>query len=195
MQAFLYYNTRCLLEITSHTFNISPDCILVILTLSPLYLNIIYLFLSSSSLRLKEVINNINFLYMINDTSTPLEDLLLKIIRFVKSYTVDMLGLDIIYICDFKTENMIRLIDEIDYINKTIQLPETTLLMPFKDQIKLESLVKMREKNKLRDRYVLKSKVKVDKYNREDYSQVSLHDAVIINGVMTKDVENKTNNP
>ena len=132
---------------------------------------------------------------MINDTSTPLEDLLLKIIRFVKSYTVDMLGLDIIYICDFKTENMIRLIDEIDYINKTIQLPETTLLMPFKDQIKLESLVKMREKNKLRDRYLLKSKVKVDKYNREDYSQVSLHDAVIINGVMTKDVENKTNNP
>lgn len=156
---------------------------------------LLYYYINHIITRLKEVINNINFLYMINDTSTPLEDLLLKIIRFVKSYTVDMLGLDIIYICDFKTENMIRLIDEIDYINKTIQLPETTLLMPFKDQIKLESLVKMREENKLRDRYVLKSKIKVDKYNREDYSQVSLHDAVIINGVMSKDVENKTNNP
>lgn len=81
----------------------------------------IYYYVNHIISRFKTIIDNINFLYMVNDSATPLEELLVKLIRFAKSFTVDMIGLDTIYVCDFKLENMIRLIDVPHYINKLIE--------------------------------------------------------------------------
>ena len=80
----------------------------------------IYYYVNHIISRLKSVINNINFLYMINDSQSALEDLLVQLVRWAKSFTVDMLGLDIIYVCDFKPENLLRFIDVPHYINKLI---------------------------------------------------------------------------
>ena len=81
----------------------------------------IYYYVNHIISRLKTVVDNINLLYMINDSQSALEDLLVNIIRWAKSFTVDMLGLDIIYVCDFKPENLLRFIDEIEYIQKLIE--------------------------------------------------------------------------
>lgn len=70
--------------------------------------------------RFKSIIDNINFLYLSNESATPLQDLLIKLVEFAKSFTVDMLDLDIIYVFDNKAENLIRLIDVLQYINKLI---------------------------------------------------------------------------
>lgn len=83
--------------------------------------NLIYYYVNHIISRLKLIIKDIKFLYMMNSSSTPLEELLVKIIKFVKSFTVDMISLDIIYICDFKMENLIRMIDRVTYMNKVIQ--------------------------------------------------------------------------
>ena len=61
---------------------------------------------------------------MINDSQSALEDLLVNLVRWAKSFTVDMLGLDIIYICDLKPENLLRLIDVEYYVNKLIEMHE-----------------------------------------------------------------------
>lgn len=80
----------------------------------------IYYYINHIISRFKTIINKINFLYMENDAAVPLQELLVKLVKFAKSFTVDMLDLDIIYICDMKDQNMIRLIDVPWYINKLI---------------------------------------------------------------------------
>jgi hypothetical protein len=74
--------------------------------------------------RLEEYIKDINFLYMITDSATPLEMLLLRLIRFFKSFTVDIVGLDTIYITDLRAENIMRFFDEVARIKKLIQVRE-----------------------------------------------------------------------
>ena len=81
----------------------------------------IYYYVNHIISRMKSVINNINLLYMINDSQSALEDLLVAIVRWAKSFTVDMLGLDIIYVCDFKPENLLRFIDVPHHIIKLIE--------------------------------------------------------------------------
>lgn len=82
----------------------------------------IYYYVNHIISRMKTIIKNINFLYMINDSQSALEELLVNLVRWAKSFTVDMIGLDIIYVCDFKPENMLRFIDVEYYVNKLIEL-------------------------------------------------------------------------
>ena len=78
------------------------------------------------------LIKNIDFLYMLGDMTSPLEDLLVKLVRFFKSYTVDIIGLETIYICDFDTDNTIRFFDEVNRIEKT-DIPREYLNMSYAD--------------------------------------------------------------
>ena len=80
----------------------------------------IYYYINHIISRFKTIINRINYLYMENDAAAPLQELLVRLVKFAKSFTVDMLDLDIIYVCDMKEQNMIRLIDVPWYINKLI---------------------------------------------------------------------------
>lgn len=86
--------------------------------------DMLYYYIDHIIFRLSDYVENIDMLYIRNDTETPLEKLLLRMIRFFKSYTVDLLGLDIILICDFKNENIMRLFDEVHYMNKLIGVDE-----------------------------------------------------------------------
>lgn len=74
--------------------------------------------------RLEMILDDVKFMYAMNDTATPLETLLMQLIRFFKSYTVDILDLDTIYVCDFKPANMIKLTEKIAYMEKGIDVSE-----------------------------------------------------------------------
>lgn len=86
--------------------------------------NMLYYYIDHIIYKLEDYIDDIDMLYLRNDTETPLEALLIKMIKFFKSLTVDLLGLDLIFICDFKNENILRLFDEIPYMKKLIQVGE-----------------------------------------------------------------------
>lgn len=86
--------------------------------------DLLYYYIDHIIYKLSEYVENIDMLYMRNDTETPLERLLIKMIKFFKSLTVDFIGLDIIFICDFKNENILRLFDEIPYMRKLIGVDE-----------------------------------------------------------------------
>ena len=94
----------------------------------------LYTYINHVVSRLELVIHNLQFMHMMNDSSTPLENLLLQLVRFFKSYTVDILGLDVIYVMDFKSDNTIRLFDEIAKIRKIIQSNEE-LRLSYSDAI------------------------------------------------------------
>ena len=84
----------------------------------------LYYYINHIISRFKSIIDGINFLYLENDAATPLQELLMKLVEFAKSFTVDMLDLDIIYVFDMKSDNMIRLLDLVHYINKLIGVDE-----------------------------------------------------------------------
>lgn len=86
--------------------------------------SMLYYYIDHIIFKLEDYIDDIDMLYLRNDTETPLEALLIKMIRYFKSLTVDLLGLDLIFICDFKNENILRLFDEIPYMKKLIQVGE-----------------------------------------------------------------------
>lgn len=94
--------------------------------------NILYNTINHVLTRLEMLIKNIDFLYMLGDMTSPLEDLLVKLVRFFKSFTVDIIGLETIYICDFDTENTIRFFDEVNRMEKT-DIPREYLNMSYAD--------------------------------------------------------------
>ena len=70
--------------------------------------------------RLQDYIGNLDTLYLMNDSTTELQDYLIKMVMFLKSYTTDLLGMNILYIFNMKPENIIKLIDKIYRIIKKI---------------------------------------------------------------------------
>lgn len=75
--------------------------------------------------RLTDIIPTIKFLYVTNDTNNAIMDALLTLIRFFKSYTTDMIGMNIVYIFDTKALNMLKLIDDIHHMQKNISINDT----------------------------------------------------------------------
>lgn len=138
--------------------------------------NLIYYYVNHIISRLKLIIKDINFLYMMNNSSTPLEELLVKIIKFVKSFTVDMISLDIIYICDFKMENLIRMIDRITYMNKVIQ-PEDNYGVCLFDTVKgFEVWMEQKTNISLYERYLTTTEL-----------YIGLNKDIKTNGIKLKD--------
>lgn len=84
----------------------------------------IYFYVNHIISRLEIVIKNIQYMYLVSDSMTPLENLLMKLIRFFKSYTIDIISLETILLCDMKQENNFKLFDEIWYMEKWIQPSE-----------------------------------------------------------------------
>ena len=78
----------------------------------------IYFYINHIISRLRTVFDNVDFMYTINDTNTPLSDLLIRLIKFFKSYTVDMISMDTLFVYDLKPENLMKFFDEIHHMNK-----------------------------------------------------------------------------
>lgn len=119
---FLYEAQYCSIDIRYSDLNTTNEDIRV-------HEDLIYYYIDHIITRMETVIKNLRFIYLLNDTtSTALENLLIKLINFFKSFTVDMLGLDVLYICNLKAENVMRLFDEIHYMRKIIQAPDNLKL-------------------------------------------------------------------
>lgn len=58
-----------------------------------------------------QLIPNLHTLGFFNDHSSAMETMLLELIRFFKSYTTDLLNMNILYIFDLKPDSIFRLID------------------------------------------------------------------------------------
>ena len=84
----------------------------------------IYYYVNHIIGRLSLLLKDVKFMYLMANTSTPLEDLLIRLIKFFKSYTVDLISVDKIIICDFKPEQTLRLYDEVAKIIKLIETHE-----------------------------------------------------------------------
>ena len=72
--------------------------------------------------RLETKLNDLGYLYVMNDSNSSLQDILLAMIKFFKSYTTDLIGLNIVYIFDFKPDNMLKFIDKIGLMKKSMEL-------------------------------------------------------------------------
>lgn len=82
--------------------------------------NELSIYIDHTIAKLTEVIPTIKYLYATNDANNAIMEALLKLIRFFKSYTTDMIGLNVVYIFDTKALNMLKLIDAINHIQKEI---------------------------------------------------------------------------
>ena len=98
----------------------------------------IYFFINHCVSRLENVIYNLNYTYMLGDASTPLENLLIRMIRFFKSYTTELINLENVYLVDLKPENILRLFEEIHKMWKTIA-PKEKLHIAYSDTIDISS--------------------------------------------------------
>lgn len=84
----------------------------------------IYFYINHCIARLENVIYNLNYTYMLGDAATPLESLLIQLIRFFKSYTTELINLDSIYLVDLKPDNILKLFEELHYMEKNLVIPE-----------------------------------------------------------------------
>lgn len=85
--------------------------------------------------KLSQVVDDLQYTGFYIDQSASLENMLVELIQFFKSYTTDMLGLDTIYVLDMKPETLLRLIDKLT-IDKTIEAEEDFYLS-YADSLKL----------------------------------------------------------
>lgn len=96
----------------------------------------IYFYMNHIISRLEIILDNLSFVNLMGDSSTPVEELLMKLIKFFKSHTVEFINMDTIYICDLKPESMIRYFDVIHEANKT-NLVKDFIKFPFADTVEL----------------------------------------------------------
>lgn len=112
--------------------------------------SLIYTYVNHIIAQYKKILTNIKYQQMLNSVSTLLESLLIEMIKFIKSFTVDLISLDTILICDFKPENLLRFIDKVHYIDKTIVAPDT-MNFGFWDSVKIGSTYQCNDAMKFKD--------------------------------------------
>ena len=83
--------------------------------------NLLYSYIDHIVSKMTDIVYNLKFLYIVGKSNSPIEKLLVQMIRFFKSYTVDMIGMETQYIYDIKIDNIIRFFDEIEKINKLLE--------------------------------------------------------------------------
>ena len=126
--------------------------------------------------RMEAVLNDLSYLYIINNTTSSLQEVLIELIRFFKSYTTDMIGLNVVYIFDFKPDNMLKLIDRMERIEKTLN-PIDKLYFGYSDAIShMDVTTRMIDPMILRDYMEVHIKIRLLDYLRfEDILKLIKH--------------------
>ena len=71
---------------------------------------------------INDVVESLQYLFIIDDNNNPVFTALLTLIKFFKSYTVDLQGFNIIYVFDSKFYNMCRFIEDIHFVDTYIDI-------------------------------------------------------------------------
>lgn len=111
-----------------------------------------YMYINHVIAGIEDVVSNLNYLYIINDSSSSLQEILIELIKFFKSYTTDMIGLNIVYIFDFKPDNMMKLLDRVEMIQKDLLVPDT-INLSYADYLRLHGLIRLKNEWILHDNY------------------------------------------
>lgn len=99
--------------------------------------------------RIMSVIPDLKYLGFFDGHSNTMERMLLELIQFFKSYTTDLITMNIIYIFDVKPETLIRLIDYAEIHGNII--PRDYLNISYSDHLTFLSTVKYDSSIKLLD--------------------------------------------
>lgn len=99
--------------------------------------------------KIMQIVPELKYFGFLAGRSETMEEMLVGLIRFFKSYTTDMIGLDIIYILDMKPELLLKLVDHLA-IKKTIQSNDEFLLS-HSDHLEFTSTVRYGSDLMLRD--------------------------------------------
>ena len=84
----------------------------------------IYSYIDHVIYKMEELVDNIGYLYTLNDGSSPLVELLQIMITFFKSYIMDFVDMSSLMIIDWDLENTIRLFGDIEHIAKTDEIED-----------------------------------------------------------------------
>ena len=95
----------------------------------------IYLYIDHIIYHLEDILDNVDYLYILNDGISPLQELLVQLIQFFKSYTTDMVKFSSYMIMDWKMENLLKFIDHPHYVGKT-DLIKDVVNLQYSDFIK-----------------------------------------------------------
>lgn len=141
----------------------------------------IYFYVNHIISRLETVMYDLNYIALLGDATTPLEQLLFKLCMFFKSYTTEIIDLDTIYICDLIPENMFRLFDEVSFTDKTI-LEKEHMKLPYSDIIDVIGRIWIKDHKKGEDLSMWEKWIKIIYiwFDRHPwtYSTVAMNDLI-----------------
>lgn len=107
----------------------------------------LHMYINHICSKIKMMIPDLKYLGIFSDTSETMEAMLVNLIRFFKSYTTDMIGLNILYIYDMKPELLLRFIEDI-HIHKDIA-PSDTLNLSYAESVEYTANVEYHNRFRL----------------------------------------------
>jgi hypothetical protein len=98
----------------------------------------LYKYIQHLIYKLCSVFTNVDYIHISTDDTSPVQEALISLVKFFKSYTTDLVKFDIIYILNWKPELLLRLIDRIQKIDKTI-IPKEYFNFSYDDSVFVHS--------------------------------------------------------
>ena len=96
---------------------------------------LLYYYIDHVISKLKQYVDDLSLVHKVHGSASDLDKLLVKLIIYFKSFTVDVIGMDTIYIMDIKLENQMRFFDELN-MDKDIDANDE-IKLSFADHVKL----------------------------------------------------------
>lgn len=176
----------------------------------------IYTYIDHIIYKMEALVNNVGYLYILNDGFSPLMELLQILVVFFKSYTIDFVDMTSLMIIDWDMENTIRFFSHPQHISKVDQIEDrfgkdfmdvlNSYLCRYRveDRIALSDYIRSHAKLHIKDEVLLLDmmefvrSVKVDAVNEEFYATDAIggltatieeEDTVTLEDYCTKKVE------
>lgn len=100
----------------------------------------IYTYIDHTIARLETVIHDLKTLYIVNDSNSSILNYLVKLVRFFKSYTTDLLDVTTEYIFDMRPDNLFKLVEY--YKIHHVIGPKDTMNLMYSDVMKIFERIK-----------------------------------------------------
>lgn len=110
---------------------------------------LLYTYIDHVIYRMTQIIKDLSVLQAMNDSNSSLHDYLIRLVKFFKSYTTDMVSLDTQYIFDLKPDNLLKLTES--YFIHQVDLHADSLKLIYSDVIQMTFRAKIADKFKLKD--------------------------------------------
>lgn len=138
-----------------------------------------YEYLEHIIYKIEEFIPHVNYLYIANEDSSPLAELLDILLKFFKSYLIDFTQMTSLMVIDWDMENTFRLFDRTEYVHKDARLKEIfskgfmdgihrfTVKMGVDYEIKIKELLHTKGKYFLEDKMKFSDELMTDDIKRK----------------------------